>query len=156
MPHGLQNISPLTGDWAWAIAMKAWILTSRLEWAPVSSLKPPVEKLSLLLALPKSMVAQPHPALLPNGCTLKRLRRTRAEIRPSESESGAVSHVWLFVTLWTVALPGSSVHGVFQARILEWVAISFFRGSSPPRDWTRVSLIADRLFTVWATRWLRN
>ena len=38
--------------------------------------------------------------------------------------------------------PGSPVHGIFQARILEWVAISFSRGTSQPRDWTRVSCIA--------------
>ena len=49
-------------------------------------------------------------------------------------------------------LPGSSVHGIFQARILEWVAIPFFGGSSRPRNWTQVSCIAGRLFTVWATR----
>ena len=42
------------------------------------------------------------------------------------------------------SLPGSSVHGILQARILEWVAISFSRGSSPPRDWTQVSRIASR------------
>ena len=40
------------------------------------------------------------------------------------------------------SLPGSSVHGILQARILEWVAISFSRGSSQPRDWTRVSFLA--------------
>ena len=48
--------------------------------------------------------------------------------------------------------PGSSVHGIFQARILEWVAISSSRGSSRPRDWTWVSFIAGRFFTIWATR----
>ena len=48
--------------------------------------------------------------------------------------------------------PGSSVHGIIQARVLEWVAIAFSRGSSQPRDWTRVSCIADRRFTIWATR----
>ena len=48
--------------------------------------------------------------------------------------------------------PGSSVHGIFQARILEWVAISFSRGSSRPRDQTRVSHVAGRHFTIWATR----
>ena len=48
------------------------------------------------------------------------------------------------------SLPGSSVHGIFQARILEWVAISFSRGSSQPRDWTQVSHIAGRHFTIWA------
>ena len=50
------------------------------------------------------------------------------------------------------SLPGSSVHGIFQARILEWVAIFFSRGSSWPRDRTQVSCIAGRCFTVWATR----
>ena len=48
--------------------------------------------------------------------------------------------------------PGSSVHGILQARILEWVAISFSRGSSWPRDRTQVSCIAGRHFTLWATR----
>ena len=50
------------------------------------------------------------------------------------------------------SLPGSFIHEIFQARILEWVAISFSRGSSQPRDQTRVSSIAGRLFTVWAIR----
>ena len=50
------------------------------------------------------------------------------------------------------SLPGSSVHGIFQARILEWIAISFSRGSSWPRDWTQVSRTVGRCFTVWATR----
>ena len=50
------------------------------------------------------------------------------------------------------SLPGSSVHGIFQAIVLEWIAISFSRGSSQPRDQTRVSCIVDRSFTVWATR----
>ena len=48
--------------------------------------------------------------------------------------------------------PGSSVHGILQARILEWVAIPFSRGSSWPRDRTWVSHIAGRFFAVWATR----
>ena len=50
------------------------------------------------------------------------------------------------------SLPGSSVHGILQARILEWVAISFSRGSSQPRDQIQVSLIVGRFFTIWATR----
>ena len=48
--------------------------------------------------------------------------------------------------------PGSNVLGIFQARILEWVAIPFCRGSSWPRDQTQLSCIADRFLTVWATR----
>ena len=42
------------------------------------------------------------------------------------------------------SLPGSSVHGILQARILEWVAISFSRGSSGPRDGTWISCIVGR------------
>ena len=47
---------------------------------------------------------------------------------------------------------GSAVHGILQARILEWVAMPSSRGSSQPTDWTQVSCIAGRFFTVWATR----
>ena len=46
------------------------------------------------------------------------------------------------------SLPGSSVHGIFQARVLEWIAISISKGSSQPRDRTWVSHIVDRRFTV--------
>ena len=56
------------------------------------------------------------------------------------------------VSLLFVTLPGSYVHRILQARILQWVAIPFSRGSSQPRDWTQVSCIAGRLFTIWATR----
>ena len=48
--------------------------------------------------------------------------------------------------------PGSSVRGIFQARVLEWVASSCSRGSSWPRDWTWVSCTVDRCFTIWTTR----
>ena len=57
-------------------------------------------------------------------------------------------------TLWDpmdCSLSGSSIHGIFQAR-LEWIAISFPRGSSRPRNRSQVSLIAGRRFTIWATR----
>ena len=47
---------------------------------------------------------------------------------------------------------GSSVHGMFQARILEWIAISFSRGSSQPRNQTQVSCIAGKFFIDWAMR----
>ena len=53
------------------------------------------------------------------------------------------------------SLPGSSVHGILQAIVLEWIATSFSRGSSQPRDWTQVSRIVDRRFTVWVTREVR-
>ena len=47
--------------------------------------------------------------------------------------------------------PGFSVHGILQARILEWVAIPFSRRFSQSRDWTWVSCIAGGFFTIWAT-----
>ena len=48
--------------------------------------------------------------------------------------------------------PGSSVHGILQARIVEWVAYPFSRASSQPKDWTQVFCIAGGFFTSWATR----
>ena len=58
------------------------------------------------------------------------------------------------------SLPGSSVHGIFQAIVLEWIAISFSSRSSWPRDGTQVSRIVDRRFTIWATKevhyWLKE
>ena len=50
------------------------------------------------------------------------------------------------------SLPGSSVHGILPARILDWVAYPFSRGSSQPKDQTGVSCIAGGFFTCWATR----
>ena len=48
--------------------------------------------------------------------------------------------------------PMDLVHGILQTRILKWVAFSFSRGSSQPRDQTQVSHIVGRFFTSWATR----
>ena len=50
------------------------------------------------------------------------------------------------------SLPGSSVHGILQARILEWVAVPSSRASSQPREWTQISSIAGGFFTIWASR----
>ena len=49
------------------------------------------------------------------------------------------------------SLPGSSIHGIFQARVLEWLAISFSRGSSQPRDQIYISCISRRILYHWAT-----
>ena len=64
------------------------------------------------------------------------------------SDSDSVSCIQLFLTPRTV----TSVHGILQTRILEWVTISFSQGSSQPRDRTGVSYIAGRFFTGSATR----
>ena len=60
---------------------------------------------------------------------------------------------WIFETLppMDCSSPGSSVHGILQARILEWTVTPFSTESSWPRDWTQVSRIAGRFFTDWAT-----
>jgi len=50
------------------------------------------------------------------------------------------------------SLPSFSVHGILQARMLEWVAITSSRGSSQPRNPTQVSPVAGGFFTIWATR----
>ena len=68
-------------------------------------------------------------------------------VKESESESEVAQSCPTLCDTTGCSLPGSSVHGILQARILEWVAISFSRGSSWPRDWTLVSLIAGRHLT---------
>ena len=64
------------------------------------------------------------------------------------SEWKSLSSVQLFATPWTIY----TVHGIVQARILEWVATSFSRGSSQPRDWNQISCTAGGFFTSWANR----
>ena len=50
------------------------------------------------------------------------------------------------------SLPGSYVHGILQARVLEWIVIPFSRETSWPRNWTQVSCFAGRCFTDWVTQ----
>ena len=66
-------------------------------------------------------------------------------VRTHSESVKSLSRVWLFST-------PSSVHRILPARILEWGAIPFSRGSSPPRDRTQVSSITGRFFTIWGTR----
>ena len=65
-----------------------------------------------------------------------------------QANCSSFNHVWLFATPRMVA----SVHRILQARILEWVAIPFSRGSFQPRGQTQVSHTAGRFFTDWAKR----
>ena len=71
---------------------------------------------------------------------------------PLESESEVAQSCPTLCDPMDCSPPGSSVHVISQARVLEWVAISFSRGSSGPRDWTWVSHTAGRRFNLWATR----
>ena len=65
-----------------------------------------------------------------------------------ESESEVAQSCLTLYNPMDCSLPGSFVHGIFQARVLEWVAISFSKGSFQPWDQTQVSCIADRRFTI--------
>ena len=90
------------------------------------------------------------------------LRVHMLQLRPRAAKeicatAKSFSHVWLFVTPWTVAPPGSSVCGILKARILEWVAIPFSEGSSWPWDQTWVSWIAGKFFTIWDEyKWIES
>ena len=70
-----------------------------------------------------------------------------------ESESEVAQSCLTLYDPMDCSLPGSSVHGIFQAIVMEWIAISFSRGSSQPRNWTWVS---HRRLTIWATREVRE
>ena len=72
--------------------------------------------------------------------------------KESESESEVTQSCPTLCNPMDCSLPGSSIHGILQAKVLEWVAISFSRGSSRPRDRTQVSRIPSRCFNLWAQR----
>ena len=99
---------------------------------------------ALLLTLRKSIILcqdeREKPALLASIHEMRTLVQLKhAKVLVAQS---CLKH---FATPWT---PGSSVHGILQARILEWVAIPFSRGSPQPRDPTQVSCIAGGFFTI--------
>ena len=80
------------------------------------------------------------------------LRGTYLGNKENERESEITQLCLTLCDPMDYSLRGFSVHGTFQTRVLDWVAISSSRGSSPHRDWTWVSHIAYRCFTIWATR----
>ena len=82
-------------------------------------------------------------------CRSENVLETTLQLK-SESEVKLLSRVRTLCDPMDCSLPGSSVHGIFQARVLEWVAISFSRGPSQPKDRTWISCIADRCFTIWS------
>ena len=88
----------------------------------------------------------PNPGIEP-GSPVLQVDSFPAEL-PGKPLKGKVAQSWL-----TLCDPVDyTVHGILQARILEWVVFPFSSGSSWPRNWTGVSCIAGRLFTSWATR----
>ena len=89
--------------------------------------------------------------LIPASFSFSSVKWTQSSLPLKLERKRALSHVRLLWSHELCSLPGSSVHGILQARILEWVAISFSRGTSQPRNWTQVSRIAGRCLTDWAT-----
>ena len=106
----------------------------------------------LLLTLPGFWCYSSSPAAL---FTLQQAPVTAPSLCPSSIRMVPTPGASLCPTLddpMDCSPPGSSVHAILQARILEWEAISFSRGSFWLRDWTCISRIAGRFFTIWATR----
>ena len=87
-----------------------------------------------------------------SGHLLFPLSSNTSPLITSESESEVAQSRPTLCDPMDYSPPGSSVHGILQARILEWVAIFFSRVSSQPRDRTQVSCNAGRRFNLWATR----
>ena len=117
----------------------------------------------------KRIVSCPYNKVIPLGWLLKRFQQTHMGASeepmstgglvcniPNTKENEVAQSGLTVCDPMDCTPPGSSIHGIFQARILEWVAISFSRRSSQPRNWTRVSHIVSRHFTIWATRKVPN
>ena len=102
---------------------------------------PPVVRHGLALTLDSLHSISPHPHV---GWSLAPPQGAVVIVQ-------SLSHVQLFSDPMDCSPPGSSVHGNFQARLLEWVATSFSRGSSQPRDWTHNSWMGRRILYCWAT-----
>ena len=83
------------------------------------------------------------------------IKSLHIENNPQLTWGVCVCHSIMSDSLWPreqCSPPGSSVHGILQIRMLEWVAISFSKGSSRPRDWTCASCISRQILYHWATR----
>ena len=97
-------------------------------------------------------VLVPGPPLTPQDTQIHRCSSPLHKIVWKRVKVLVTQSCWTLRDPMDCSPPGSSVHRILQARIVEWVATSSFRGSSWPRYWTQVSCIADRFFTVWTTR----
>ena len=146
LPSGVKNCDGLLLRRNWRSEASSteenlgWILASR------NQLGPSVEK------IPWRRKWQPAPVFLPGKFHAQQPRCTLLRICIHKVVSEVAQLCPTLCNLLDCSLPGSSIHGIFWAGVLEWVAIPFSRGSSWPRDQTLVSCIAGRCFTVWATR----
>ena len=130
-PFPLENPVTLSGEDSWVLSIYA-------------DLKAGIYPLTLL----SSQTSCPCYRTTPYRVSNSTVRRLACSLRKWSVSSLVMSDSLLSHRME----PGSSVHGILQARILEWAAISFSRRSSHPRDQTWVSGIAGRFFTLSATR----
>ena len=113
--------------------------------------EPPTIRQSILLGWISSLIGRAYSKQQAQGLPIWLFLLTPVLIlRPMCVFSDALS--WSTVCdPMDCSLPGSSVHGILQARMLEWVAISSSRGSSWPKDWTCISCFAGGFFYHWVT-----
>ena len=100
---------------------------------------------------------------IPHSCQILQVRKSLSNWRGENYKSQVCFTLCVCVcmlvtkshSLWSHELNPARLlcHGIVQARILEWVASSFSKGSSQPRDWTQVSHTVGRFFTIWAPHW---
>ena len=106
----------------------------------------------LAILIPACASSSPTFCMMYSACKLNK-QGDLLGMKASLLHAKAVTVLWLVAQLYlTLSPPGSSVHGILQARIQEWVAMSSSRGSPQPRYCIQVFHIAGGLFTIWATR----
>ena len=131
-------------------------LTTGASWQNSNNSPRPrmVAKLQWRIKVILSIALTPH--IHPAPLRLRSLEFPWQSLSAHNSKRYTDVHAWLVVSdplrHYGHSLPGSSVHGILQLRILEWTAIPFSRGSSWPKDGSQVSYVAGRSFTIWATR----
>ena len=137
-------------QWRWH-GFDTWIrkITWRRKWQPIPTFLPrkPHGQRSLVGYSPWD------PKRVGHGLATKQLSNKNNKYLINfliQFHSEEISEVKVTQSCLTLCDPMDyRVHGILQARILEWVAFPFSRGSSHPRDWTQVSCIADRFITNW-------
>ena len=156
-PRNRTRVSWIAGRWFTKWAMRKWKWKKETEVA--QSCPTLCHPWTVAYQVPPSMwfsrqeywsgLPFPFPGDLPNSGIEPRSPAFQADAgKPNLSNNRKILPdplpVWFFSTPW-------SVHEILQARVLEWVAFPFSRGSSQPREWTQVSCIAGGIFTSWAT-----
>ena len=133
------------GIWTTLALNKSWICYSVEVWSTeVFSLHPIPGDLAWVIVQHWEFQMQSKRS---NECSSFATNSSKMSCVSAQS----LSHVQLFAAPMDCSPPGSSVHGISQARVLEWVAIPFFRESSQPQDRTCVSWIGRQILYHWAT-----